>query len=169
MICYPPQGKMINLVFNTKHLCRSNNQINVIQVMKTIVTICKSITKQVETSETQLSSDTTYTLYELKTRFSTALSDLLVAAKHHASGMGISPVSLLDSSAGHLTAVVVDLIKLVGMKENETESYPSSYNTDDRSPISLLRSQLNDDSDTSDLSFDQQGYPSPSEVAVKIK
>ncbi|CAO3680778.1 unnamed protein product [Rhizopus stolonifer] len=146
---------------------RSNNQINVIQVMKTIVTICKSITKQVETSETQLSSDTTYTLYELKTRFSTALSDLLVAAKHHASGMGISPVSLLDSSAGHLTAVVVDLAKLVGMKENETESYPLSYNTDDRPPISLLRSQLNNDSDTSDSSFDQQGYPSPSEVAVK--
>ncbi|KAG1048132.1 hypothetical protein G6F43_009456 [Rhizopus delemar] len=146
---------------------RSSSPINVIQVMKTIVTICKSITEQVETSESRLSNETKYTLYELKTRFSTALSDLLVAAKHHANGKGLSPVSLLDCSAGHLTAVVIDLAKLLGMKDTSLESDKSFYRaSDDGPPISMLRSQLNDQDNSL---IDDQGYPTPSELASYLK
>ncbi|KAG0796050.1 hypothetical protein G6F16_006096 [Rhizopus arrhizus] len=146
---------------------RSSNPVNVIQVMKAIVTICKSITEQVETSESRLSNETKYTLYELKTRFSTALSDLLIAAKHHANGKGLSPVSLLDCSAGHLTAVVIDLTKLLGMKDTSLESDKSFYRaSDDRPPISMLRSQLNDQDNSQ---IDDQGYPMPSELASYLK
>lgn len=83
--------------------------------MKNIVTVSRSITEDVEAQEETLFTETKNSLYELKTRFSTSLSDLLVAAKYHASGMGICPVSLLDRSAGHLTSVIVDLVKLLGM------------------------------------------------------
>ncbi|KAI9264470.1 hypothetical protein BY458DRAFT_514136 [Sporodiniella umbellata] len=108
---------------------RSSQPTHVIQVMKNMVTVCKTITQQVETNEVHLSGETTYSLYELKTRFSKALSDLLVAAKHHASGMGISPVSLLDSAAGHLTAVMVDLAKLMGMRKHEESSWQETPGT----------------------------------------
>lgn len=83
--------------------------------MKNIVTVSRSITEDVEAQEETLFTDTKNSLYDLKTRFSSSLSDLLVAAKYHASGMGLSPVSLLDRSAGHLTSVIVDLVKLLGM------------------------------------------------------
>lgn len=94
--------------------------------MKNIVTLCRSITEEIEAQEGSLFPESRNSLYELKTSFSVSLSDLLVAAKYHASGMGISPVSLLDRSAGHLTSVIVDLIKLLGMK-------PSNDYQDNRS------------------------------------
>lgn len=84
--------------------------------MKNIVTVCRCITEDVETQEETLFTETKNSLYDLKTRFSASLSDLLIAGKYHASGMGISPVSLLDRSAGHLTSVIVELVKLLGMK-----------------------------------------------------
>ncbi|KAI8079233.1 hypothetical protein BDF21DRAFT_37761 [Thamnidium elegans] len=108
---------------------RSSNPSLVINVMKHIVTVCRSITEEIESQEDTLFTETKNSLYELKTRFSISLSDLLVAAKYHASGMGISPVSLLDRSAGHLTSVIVELIKLLGMKPS---THRQSVNTSKR-------------------------------------
>ncbi|KAI9471911.1 MAG: hypothetical protein EXX96DRAFT_489610, partial [Benjaminiella poitrasii] len=105
-------------------MARSNRPAEVIDVMKNIVSVCRSITEEVERRENNLTTETKKSLYELKSRFSTSLSDLLVASRHHASGMGLSPVSLLDRSAGHLTAVIVDLAKMLGMN-----SSPSLSNT----------------------------------------
>jgi hypothetical protein len=107
--------------------------------MKNIVTISRSITEDVEAQEETLFTETKNSLYELKTRFSTSLSDLLVAAKYHASGMGISPVSLLDRSAGHLTSVIVDLVKLLGMHPtNELPPTPT-----DRQSTNTKRPETN--------------------------
>lgn len=91
--------------------------------MQSIVLTCKLITEQVESCENSSRSTvvTSEKLISLKSQFSTALSNLLTAAKNHARGMGISPVSLLDAAAGHLTAVVVDLAKTLGiMKDSRT-------------------------------------------------
>jgi hypothetical protein len=104
--------------------------------MKSIVTVCRSISEEIEKREDTLSLDTKNALYDLKSRFSTSLSDLLVAAKYHASGMGLSPVSLLDRSAGHLTFVIIELTKLLGMNTQAAE-IPK--------PKSTLLSSLNDD------------------------
>lgn len=97
-------------------VARSSNPSQVINVMKSIVTVCRCITEEVEAQEETLFTETRNSLYDLKTRFSASLSDLLIAGKYHASGMGISPVSLLDRAAGHLTSVIVELVKLLGMK-----------------------------------------------------
>ncbi|KAI7883812.1 uncharacterized protein EV154DRAFT_522467 [Mucor mucedo] len=108
---------------------RSSNPAQVINVMKNIVTVCRSITEEIEAQEGTLFTESRNSLYELKTSFSVSLSDLLVAAKYHASGMGISPVSLLDRSAGHLTSVIVDLIKLLGMKSSNDYNDRSDTNS----------------------------------------
>lgn len=125
--------------------------------MKNIVTVCRSISEEIEAQESTLFTESRNSLYELKTGFSASLSDLLVAAKYHASGMGISPVSLLDRSAGHLTSVIVDLVKLLGMKpsndyqdRSENNSYygsvsnnkPSNHKNSSYSPHEDTRSQL---------------------------
>ncbi|RCI01108.1 component of the polarisome [Rhizopus azygosporus] len=157
---------------------RSSYPANVIQAMKVIVSVCKLITEQVENNENRLTTDSKQTLYELKSRFSTALSDLLIAAKHHANGMGISPVSLLDHSAGNLSAVVVDLVRLVGMKDTDNNNQKgfqndynnnnttSAYETNSNSPPSLsqIRSQLKDTDDN--YSLPEQTYITPAELTV---
>jgi hypothetical protein len=113
--------------------------------MKNIVTVCRSITEEIENQEDVLSTDTKKSLYELKTTFSNSLSDLLVAAKYHASGMGLSPVSLLDRSVGHLTSVIVELVKLLGMNSaSPIVKSNSSSPTDNKITTSAILSSLND-------------------------
>lgn len=114
--------------------------------MRTIVMACKSITTEVEEFEIKvgLSSANQASLYEIKKRFSTELSNLLASAKIYSGGMGISPVSLVDAAAGNLTVTIVDLVKLLGMRpvtdnhsggdggpplqqKNNTKSKPMSF------------------------------------------
>lgn len=131
---------------------RSSDPSQVIQVMKNMVAVCRSITEEIENQEDMLSSDTKKSLYELKTSFSNSLSDLLVAAKYHASGMGLSPISLLDRSAGHLTSVVVDLVKLLGMNSSFSSatkpitSAATATSPTNKITTSSILSSLNDDS-----------------------
>jgi hypothetical protein len=79
---------------------------------------CKSITTEVEDYEVKvgLSSANQQSLYDIKSRFSDELTNLLTAAKNYAGGAGISPVSLVDAAAGNLTSTIVDLVKLLGMR-----------------------------------------------------
>jgi hypothetical protein len=88
--------------------------------MKAVVVSCKAITEDVEAYENDetkdIDADKKDRLYAMKSQFSKGLSNLMAAAKTHANGMGISPVSLLDAAATHLTSTVVELIKLFGMR-----------------------------------------------------
>jgi hypothetical protein len=144
--------------------------------MKTIVTVCRSITENVEDYEksNNLSHETESTLYELKSRFSNALSDLLTSAKYHANGMGITPVSLLDNSAGHLTSVIVELAKLLGMspsnRSNNDYSLKSSYSSSSKSDY-FSKSDYSPKSDYSSTKNDYASKSdtlSPSELTVSL-
>ena len=52
----------------------------------------------------------------LKSRVSATANNLITAAKNHASANGLSPVSLLDAAASHLSTAVVELVKLVKVR-----------------------------------------------------
>lgn len=61
---------------------------------------------------------------KLKSRVSATANNLITAAKNHASSNGLSPVSLLDAAASHLSTAVVELVKLVKVRptpENELD------------------------------------------------
>ncbi|KAF2875874.1 cell polarity protein-like protein [Massariosphaeria phaeospora] len=61
---------------------------------------------------------------KLKSRVSATANNLITASKNHASGNGLTPVSLLDAAASHLSTAVVELLKLVKIRptpENELE------------------------------------------------
>lgn len=108
---------------------------------------CKSITTEVEDYEIKvgLTQQNQEALYEIKRRFTNELTSLLSATKSFSSGMGISPVSLLDASAGNLTETIVDLVKLLGMKpihdlEDGIQSLSILKTATDVKEVSLLES-----------------------------
>ena len=53
---------------------------------------------------------------KLKSRVSATANNLITASKNHASASGLSPVSLLDAAASHLTTAVVELIRQVKIR-----------------------------------------------------
>lgn len=55
-------------------------------------------------------------LAKLVQRVSATANNLTTAAKNHAVGGGLSPVSLLDAAASHLTAAVIELIKVAKLR-----------------------------------------------------
>ncbi|KAF2119546.1 hypothetical protein BDV96DRAFT_610517 [Lophiotrema nucula] len=53
---------------------------------------------------------------KLKSRVSATANNLITASKNHASSLGLSPVSLLDAAASHLSTAVVELVKYVKVR-----------------------------------------------------
>ncbi|KAF2138304.1 uncharacterized protein K452DRAFT_301262 [Aplosporella prunicola CBS 121167] len=66
---------------------------------------------------------------KLKSRVSATANNLITASKNHAAAAGLSPVSLLDAAASHLTTAIVELVKIVKIKptqpgEEDYEEFP---------------------------------------------
>ncbi|KAF1955033.1 hypothetical protein CC80DRAFT_110679 [Byssothecium circinans] len=53
---------------------------------------------------------------KLKSRVSATANNLITASKNHSSSNGLSPVSLLDAAASHLSTAVIELVKLVRVR-----------------------------------------------------
>ena len=51
--------------------------------------------------------------HRLKMKLSATANNLITAAKNYAISKGLSPVSLLDAAASHVSAAVIDLVRLV--------------------------------------------------------
>lgn len=61
-------------------------------------------------------------LESLKHQSSSTLNNLMSAARSHATSSGLSPISLIDAAAGHVSANVVDLIKLLKIRRTAKPS-----------------------------------------------
>jgi predicted nucleic acid-binding Zn-ribbon protein len=72
---------------------------------------------------------------KLKSRVSATANNLITATKNHVSSNGISPVSLLDAAASHLSTAVVELVKHV--KVRPTPSDELEQDEDDDRPMPL--------------------------------
>lgn len=55
-------------------------------------------------------------LQTLKSKTNATLSNLMTASKNHAMSFGVSPVSLVDAAASHLSASIVDLVRLLKIR-----------------------------------------------------
>jgi len=58
---------------------------------------------------------------KLKSRVSATANNLITASKNHASSAGLSPVSLLDAAASHLSTSVVELVRYVKVRPTPEE------------------------------------------------
>lgn len=88
--------------------------------MKAIVEAVTEIGEDVKAFEARPNLDVDVSRLESLKHESTArLNTLMQAARNHAMASGLSPVSLLDAAAGHLTSNVIEIIKLLKIKRSD--------------------------------------------------
>ncbi|KAK8151705.1 cell polarity protein-like protein [Phyllosticta citrichinensis] len=97
---------------------------DVVECMKDVVSCVRTITADVEVgyhSSGGESDDEGHAKKQqkLKSRVSATASNLITASQNHAASAGLSPVSLLDAAASHLTTSVVELIKTVKIRPTQ--------------------------------------------------
>jgi predicted nucleic acid-binding Zn-ribbon protein len=69
---------------------------------------------------------------KLKSRVSATANNLITATKNHVASNGISPVSLLDAAASHLSTAVVELVKHVKVRPTPQSELDQGEEDDDR-------------------------------------
>ena len=98
---------------------RSSQPTGVLPAMKAVVEAITAIGEDVKTFEAEPNLDVDASRLEsLKHESTTRLSQLMQAARNHAMSSGLSPISLLDGAAGHLSANVVEIIKLLKIRRS---------------------------------------------------
>jgi hypothetical protein len=96
-------------------VARSEDPSKVIEFMKAVVVNVRRITQDIDEAKSS-SGDLTPQQSKLKSRVSATANNLITAAKNFASANGLSPVSILDAAASHLTAAVVELVRTVKIR-----------------------------------------------------
>ena len=81
---------------------------------------------------------------KLKQRVSATANNLITASKNHAGGEGLSPVSLLDAAASHLTMAVVALVKVCRIRPTPAEEFADDFVGQDKKPLPRTPSSFGD-------------------------
>ncbi|EGO00874.1 hypothetical protein SERLA73DRAFT_87202 [Serpula lacrymans var. lacrymans S7.3] len=110
---------------------RSNAPTRVLTPMKAVVTSVTAIIEDVRSYEQrpQRSDIDIENLRSLRERAEATLSNLATASKTHATSSGMSPVSLLDAAASHVSATVTEIGRLISIRKatkSEQEEFLSS-------------------------------------------
>ena len=108
----------------------------------------------IDLGDTQSSQDeATLQRHKLKAKVSATANNLVTASKNFAMSKGLSPVSLLDAAASHLTSSVVELIRLVKVRltplqelEEHEENDVMADSPADYYGLSLVRESIGADS-----------------------
>ena len=115
---------------------RSKTPGNVLLSMKTVVLATTLVTddvskyEQIPSNLAELSTEDQEQLMVLKSKCSATLNNLMTACRNHASSHGLSPVSLLDAAASHVSATIVDLVKLLKVRKAskvETDEFQATF------------------------------------------
>jgi len=93
---------------------RSEHPEKVVEYMKNVILCVRSITQDMD--ESAANGELAAEQAKLKSRISATANNLITASKNFASAKGLSPVSLLDAAASHLTTSVVELVRTVKVR-----------------------------------------------------
>jgi hypothetical protein len=96
-------------------VARTDDPSRVIEFMKAVVVNVRKITQDIDEAKPN-SGNLSQQQSKLKSRVSATANNLITAAKNFASANGLSPVSILDAAASHLTAAVVELVRTVKIR-----------------------------------------------------
>ncbi|KAI9844647.1 MAG: component of the polarisome [Thelocarpon superellum] len=97
------------------HIARSGEPSAVLEHMQSVVLSVRHITHDLGDA-TSGDGDLARQRGKVLARVSATANNLITAAKNFSSSQGISPVSLVDAAASHLTAAVVELLRLVKVR-----------------------------------------------------
>ena len=99
------------------HVARTGEPSAVLDYMKAVVVAVRSITQDVVTTPgSQKGDEILQREVKLRSKVSATANNVITASKNFAASNGISPVSLLDAAASHLTAAIVELVKTVKIR-----------------------------------------------------
>lgn len=90
---------------------RKDDPEKTIDAMKTVVVCVRRITRDAD-GIARHDDQAVQQQAKLKARVSATANNLITATKNFASGAGISPVSLVDAAASHLSAAIVELLRV---------------------------------------------------------
>ena len=124
-LAFQDQEGLVNDVHVTKfqiaidellQIARSDNPAAVLNHMKTVVLAVRGITSDIDSGPPAKDDEISKQRNKLKSKISATANNLITASKNFASASGLSPVSLLDAAASHLTSAVVDLLHTAKIK-----------------------------------------------------
>ena len=115
---------------------RSNSPTRVLVPMKAVVNAVTAITDDLRAFERRPRSVAVNLnlLPPLRDRAEATLSNLVVATKSHATGAGMSPVSLLDAAASHVSSTITEIAKTAFIRRatpEEQEQFHGTQHTTD--------------------------------------
>jgi len=104
---------------------RSNAPSSVIIATKQVINAVARIDEDVQSYEaaggtSDLKEEDKERLHALKSKCNATLSNLTTAARNHATSHGLSPVSLLDAAASHLSVTIIELVRLLQLRKAGT-------------------------------------------------
>lgn len=113
---------------------RSNAPTRVLTPMKAVVNAVTNIIEDVKLFERRPQRDRMDvdldTLQPLRDRAEATLSNLVAATKTHASSSGMSPVSLLDAAASHVSVTITEIGRTICIrKATKAEQEQAAYNS----------------------------------------
>ncbi|KAJ8066435.1 hypothetical protein OCU04_005496 [Sclerotinia nivalis] len=94
---------------------RSSDPERVIGSMKNVVMTVRQIAQDIDEAPSN-NEELAQKQARLKSRLSATANNLITASKNFVGAKGLSPVSLLDAAASHLTTAVVELVRTVKIK-----------------------------------------------------
>lgn len=98
-------------------IARTEDPSAVLDHMKSVVVAVRSITGDIDAAGMANKDDEkAHRRGRLKSKVSATANNVITASKNFASSNGISPVSLLDAAASHLTMAVVELVQVVKIR-----------------------------------------------------
>ena len=99
---------------------RGTDPGSVLAHVKTVVIAVRNISHDIGISSPD-DDEQTPQKNKLRSKISATANNLITASKNFAISNGLSPVSLLDAAASHLTVAVVNLIRIVKIRPTPTE------------------------------------------------
>ena len=97
-------------------VARSVEPTSVLEYMKSVVMTVRHLTQDIEAAPPGKDDEGVQRRAKLKGKVSATANNVITASKNFASSNGISPVSLLDAAASHLTTAVVELVRFVKIR-----------------------------------------------------
>ncbi|TEY34763.1 hypothetical protein BOTCAL_0619g00030 [Botryotinia calthae] len=97
------------------HMARTSDPEKVIEYMKNVVINVRQISQDIDKAP-QSSAELAQKQAKLKSRLSATANNLITASKNFAGAKGLSPFSLLDAAASHLTTAVIELVRTVKIR-----------------------------------------------------
>lgn len=136
---------------------RTENPDTVIDAMKSVVVSVRRITRDVDEATP---NDEAFAQQKpkLKAKVSSTANNLITSTKNFAAGAGLSPVSLVDAAASHLTAAVVELLRVAKIRQTPAEELEED---DDGSITPVESSGFFSPRSTTHVSQHQETLPPP--------